>query len=155
MRRPAFTQGRYLPEAVTLPRALAGLGILVAITVAVFGTLRLLNEPPRIEVAIVSTDVDRSGDTCWWVVELTFTNPNEETFTVRSIELPGVDGSARSVIGVMEPLASQDVTYRYPLPSCDTEPRSLGVDELRFSFSPRGSRLSYDQTEPAPRLREG
>jgi hypothetical protein len=152
VRRPAFTEGRYLSEAVTLPRALLGLAVLVAITVAVFGTIRLLHEPPHIDARITSVSVDDSDDQCWWVIGLVFTNPNEDAFTVRSVELPGVDGSARSVIGVLDGDGSRDLTYRFPLPSCDVDPVSLGVDELRFSFSPRGSRAAYEQTIAAPEL---
>ena len=142
----ARTRRRYANKGLSL-RSVSLMVIVIVAVLAVGGTLLRRIEPQFELVArVVDTRVEKTDGMCTWFIDLDLNNTSERSMSIRGAELKGIDNSGFGILGTVDAGETIQRTYRYVLPDCDTEPATLGTNELIINFTLRLSTVDRSTT---------
>jgi len=125
-----------------------GLTFAVIVTLLAAGGTFLRQIEPEFELLGQVTDsrVEQADSVCTWLIELDLSNASDRSMSLRGAELKGIDGSGFGLLGSIAAGDTVRRTYQYVLPDCDTEPATLGADQLKVNFTLRLSTVDRSTT---------
>ncbi len=138
-----------MKQGLTWRSALLTVIVIIAAVVAFSYVLRFFRTEYDVSARVADDRVVESQEGCFWEIDVEFRNDSDRAMSLSSVELVGVGGSSRGVLGVVEPGTSLERTYRQPL-ACGTEPSSLGASELEVVYRPSLSTGERSVTAPLP-----
>ncbi len=125
-----------------------GLTFAIIVTLLAAGGLLLRRIEPEFELLGQVTDsrVEQADSVCTWFIDFDLRNASDRSMSLRGVELQGIDGSGFGILGSIPAGETVERTYQYVLPDCDTEPATLGADQLKVNFTLRLSTVDRSTT---------